>query len=83
MPLLLTETRLFFVLILISVQLLPSRWVMSAVVGSSGRLVSPRLFPADAGLGSENPHYRGTSLTRKRTPLGPYRGPVPGVLGEI
>ena len=25
--------------------------------------------------------YRGTSLTRKRTPLGPYRRPVPRVLG--
>ena len=26
--------------------------------------------------------YRGTSLIRKRTPLGPYRRPVPRVLGE-
>ena len=26
--------------------------------------------------------YRDTSLTRKRTPLEPYRGPMPGVLGE-
>ena len=25
--------------------------------------------------------YRGTLLTRKRTFLGPYRGPVPRVLG--
>jgi len=25
--------------------------------------------------------YRGTSLIRKRTPLGPYRRPVPRVLG--
>ena len=25
--------------------------------------------------------YMGTSLTRKRTPLGPYRRPVPRVLG--
>ena len=25
--------------------------------------------------------YRGTSLTRKRTPLGHYRRPMPGVLG--
>ena len=25
--------------------------------------------------------YRGTSLTRKRNPLGPYRRPVPRVLG--
>jgi len=25
--------------------------------------------------------YRGTSLTRKRTPLGPYRRHVPRVLG--
>ena len=29
------------------------------------------------------PHYfRGTSLTKKRTPLRPYRRPVPRVLGE-
>ena len=26
--------------------------------------------------------YKGTSLTRKCTPLGPYRKPIPGVLGE-
>ena len=25
--------------------------------------------------------YRGTSLTKKRTPLGPYRRPMPRVLG--
>jgi len=25
--------------------------------------------------------YRGTSLSRKRTPLGPYRRPMPRVLG--
>ena len=25
--------------------------------------------------------YRGTSLIRKRTPLGPYRRPMPRVLG--
>ena len=25
--------------------------------------------------------YRGTSLVRKRNPLGPYRGPLPRVLG--
>ena len=27
------------------------------------------------------PHYRGTALTRKRTPLRPYRRPMPRVLG--
>ena len=26
-------------------------------------------------------HYRGTQLTRKRTPLGPYRRPMPRVIG--
>ena len=26
--------------------------------------------------------YRGASLIRKRTPLGPYRRPMPRVLGE-
>ena len=28
------------------------------------------------------PNCRGTSFIRKRTPLGPYRRPVPRVLGE-
>ena len=28
-----------------------------------------------------SPEYRGTALTRKRTPLGPYRRPMPRVLG--
>ena len=27
--------------------------------------------------------YRGTSLTRKRTPLGPYRRPMPRILGGL
>ena len=27
--------------------------------------------------------YRGTSLIRKRTPLGPYRRPMPRVLGGV
>jgi len=32
--------------------------------------------------GRETVHmYRGTSLTKKRTPLGPYRRPMPRVLG--
>ena len=31
--------------------------------------------------GVRYPRYRGTSLTRTRTPLGPYRRPVPGVSG--
>ena len=30
----------------------------------------------------EGDMYRGTSLERKRTPLGPYRRPMPRVLGE-
>jgi len=30
---------------------------------------------------SSVPVYRGTSLTRKRTPLGPYRRPMPRILG--
>ena len=34
------------------------------------------------GFTGEPPReYRGTSLTRKRTLLGPYRGPMPRVLG--
>ena len=28
-------------------------------------------------------HYRGTSLTRKGTPLGPYRRPMPRVVGGL
>jgi len=37
---------------------------------------------ADRYRGSSNFRraYRGTSLTRKRTPLGPYHRPMPGVL---
>jgi len=39
-----------------------------------------------ARLGTDRPasgqiKYRGTSLIRKRTPLGPYRRPMPRVLG--
>ena len=30
---------------------------------------------------TNEPYYRGTSLTRKRNPLGPYRRPMPRVLG--
>ena len=30
---------------------------------------------------TEKTVYRGNSLTRKRTPLGPYRRPMPRVLG--
>ena len=33
----------------------------------------------DCGIGTEA--CRGTSLMRKRTPLGPYRTPMPRVLG--
>ena len=54
-----------------SIQLphLPSRaWVPTASAGR--RKGPPRLCP-----------YKGTSLTRKRTPLRPYRRPVPRVLG--
>jgi len=32
-------------------------------------------------LGKDDLPYRGTSLIRKRTPLGPYRRPMPRVLG--
>ena len=30
---------------------------------------------------AETSDYRGTTLTRHRTPLGPYRGPMPRILG--
>jgi hypothetical protein len=61
-------------------------------------LVAPRPSPRHTcarGEGERGPHgssvaarrqpghrYRGTSLTRKRTPLGPYHRPVPRVQGE-
>ena len=55
---------------------------------SGGGVLSPASATADAALtplrGSARcvfPRYRGTSLTRKRTPLGPYRRPMPRVLG--
>ena len=34
-----------------------------------------------SGRSKTERRYRGTSLTRKRSPLGPYRGPMPRVLG--
>ena len=36
---------------------------------------------AQWGVGGDGREYRGTSLIRKRTPLGPYRRPMPRVLG--
>ena len=45
--------------------------------GSQQRLVSTNI-----SLPSTHHQYRGTSLTRKRTPLGPYRRPMHRVLGE-
>ena len=33
-------------------------------------------------LSGNDPQYRGTALIRKRTPLGPYRRPMPRTLGE-
>ena len=38
------------------------------------------ISPATSGVTSEPP-YRGTSIIRKCTPLGPYRRPMPRVLG--
>ena len=46
---------------------------VTSVLCSKSLGSSPRVFP--------NAAYRGTSLIRKRTPLGPYRRPVPRVLG--
>jgi len=40
------------------------------------------IFPRNPRCGSVTVRgYRGISLIRKRTPLGPYRGPMPRVLG--
>jgi len=39
------------------------------------------LFLRIRTLNRERAVYRGTSLTKKRTPLGPYRRSMPGVLG--
>ena len=55
---------------------LSNRWLMVFVAGEEGA--------ADGGHGQRVQFlskYRATSLTRKRTPLGPYRGPMPRVLG--
>ena len=42
--------------------------------------VSQHSRTADVDVGGAS-DYRGTSLTRKRTSLGPYRRPMPRVLG--
>ena len=47
--------------------------------GSGSELISPA---ASRTLSDEVRSYRGTSLMRKRTPLGPYRTPMPRVLGS-
>ena len=43
-----------------------------------------QLLDRTPGSGEEGsmPAYRGTSLKRKRTPVGTYRRPVPRFLGE-
>jgi len=51
------------------------------------RCLMMRMFARDMGpgfsvAGVPGPLYRGTSLIRKRTPLGPYRRPVRRVLGK-
>ena len=58
-------------------------WTRAAVAGwtwynAPGWTESPYL---DMGTRSHGLLYRGTSLKRKRTPLGPYRRPTPRVLG--
>ena len=39
------------------------------------------MFQSSMSLKTTPPRYRGTSLTRKHSPLGPYRRPMPRVLG--
>ena len=46
----------------------------------SGQVSTPRAARALSTRG-QNEDYRGSSLTGKRTPLGPYRRPMPRVLG--
>ena len=41
-----------------------------------------RVVPSTFRVNLLDVHYRGTSLIRKRTPLGPYRRTMPRVLGE-
>ena len=54
------------------------RWRERSVLGWGLGIRAGSLAVAFSGLRVE---YRGTSLTRKRTPLGPYRRPMPRVLG--
>ena len=58
-------------------------WAVSYERGTPASPVSTSL-ESQAALLSRPVHsvvYRGTSLTRKRTPLAPYRRPMPRVLG--
>ena len=48
------------------------------VEGRHAEACDPVVLPTRPEI---NINYRGTSLTRKRTPLGPYRRPMPRVLG--
>jgi len=53
--------------------------------GLGKELVEANIGTLDDSLcreGSMQQPYRGTSPIRKRTPLGPYRGPMPRVLGK-
>ena len=56
---------------------------MFAYVGRNQNLkdLKDRLRNGAICNGADWDGYRGTSLIRKRTPLGPYRRPMPKVLG--
>jgi hypothetical protein len=54
----------------------PSWLFESSSLASHRRALGPSTLPLNV------PEYRGTSLIRNRTLLGPYRRPLPRVLGE-
>ena len=55
-------------------------WRVDHLVSGLGVRVQGFGFESE-GSETPPPMYRGTSLTRKRTPLGAYRRPMPRVLG--
>jgi hypothetical protein len=55
-------------------------WALNPVVSVSSKNLFPFPKSYSPGLGFRiivEMRYRGTSLTRKRNPLGPYRRPMP------
>ena len=63
-----------------------ARQVMAAVMKKDALLTRAALLWAEVNAPDSYPssgEYRGTSLTRKLTPLGPYRRAMPGPFGRL